>query len=252
VPADAAKPPQDAPEPHAAAERNVRRAAIRGAFLASALMIAVAGARDHLDGWMLGGAIVAVALSALLLAERDRVRAVRSESARAAEAEGGLAQALFQDLPDPLVLVNRRAIAIEANRAAHALLPGLKIGHPLSFALRSPDVLGAVEAVFRSGETRSVEYVDRVPTERAFEVRISIIRDGEAGEPPAAALYFRDLTEARRLEHMRVDFVANASHELRTPSRRFSASSRPCRGPRRTTRRRANGFSKSCAARPSA
>jgi two-component system phosphate regulon sensor histidine kinase PhoR len=59
--------------------------------------------------------------------------------------------------------------------------------------------------------------VDRVPTERAFEVRISIIRDGEAGEPPAAALYFRDLTEARRLEHMRVDFVANASHELRTP-----------------------------------
>ena len=42
-------------------------------------------------------------------------------------------------------------------------------------------------------------------------------------------LFFRDLTAARRLEHMRVDFIANASHGLRTRWPRSSGSSRPCR-----------------------
>jgi two-component system phosphate regulon sensor histidine kinase PhoR len=207
---------RDAPDPNPDAEspeRTARRAAIRGAFLASALMVAVAGARDHLDGWVLGGAIIAVTLSALLLAERDRSRAVRRASERAVSEDRGLTHALFQDLPDPVVLVNRRAVVVEANRAAHALLPALKLRHPLSFALRSPDVLDALEAAFRTGAPATVEYVDRGPAERTFEVRIGLV--GE--EPSTAALHFRDLTEARRLEHMRVDFVANASHELRTP-----------------------------------
>jgi two-component system phosphate regulon sensor histidine kinase PhoR len=204
--------------PNHSTESIVRRAAIRGAFLASALMVAVAAARDHLDGWMLGGAITAVTLSALLIADRDRVRTVRIEDARNRREEGGLAKALFEDLPDPVLLVNRRSVVVDANRAAHTLLPPLRLQHPLSFALRSPDVLGAVEAVFRTGEGQRVEYVERVPTERAFDVQISAVRAGDPEQlPSVAALYFRDLTEARRLEHMRVDFVANASHELRTP-----------------------------------
>ncbi len=35
--------------------------------------------------------------------------------------------------------------------------------------------------------------------------------------PPGAVLVFHDLTDLRRLERMRQDFVANASHELKTP-----------------------------------
>ncbi|HEX2510042.1 MAG TPA: ATP-binding protein [Microvirga sp.] len=195
-----------------------RRAALQGAFLASAVIVAVAAARDLLDGWLLGGAVVAVALSAVAIAGRDRGRRVRAEARRPAPSRG-VADALLANVPDPVILVDRRTIVVEANAAAKALLPGLRLRHPLSFALRSPDVLDGIDRVLRTGESLRVELVERIPTERAFEVLIGALNadttdlDREFG----VMLFFRDLTSARRLEAMRVDFVANASHELRTP-----------------------------------
>ncbi|HEX2554582.1 MAG TPA: ATP-binding protein [Microvirga sp.] len=129
----------------------------------------------------------------------------------------GAAGALLDGLPDPVVVVDRRSTVIEANRAARALLPGLRPGQALALGLRHPDVLDGVEAVFlRKGSLR-VDYSARLPTERTFEVQISALAVGSETGDGAALLYFRDLTEARRLERMRVDFVANVSHELRTP-----------------------------------
>ncbi|CAO4146218.1 histidine kinase [Methylorubrum thiocyanatum] len=130
-----------------------------------------------------------------------------------------IAEALLANIPDPVILVDRRVVVIEANPAARRLLPGLKLRHPLSFSLRAPDVLDGIEEVLRTGSAVRTEYATRVPTERAFEVQIGAlpIPDAPGGGEANVVLFLRDLTEARRLEAMRVDFVANASHELRTP-----------------------------------
>ena len=37
------------------------------------------------------------------------------------------------------------------------------------------------------------------------------------GEPAGAAVIVRDVTEQRRTDSVRRDFVANVSHELKTP-----------------------------------
>jgi len=51
---------------------------------------------------------------------------------------------------------------------------------------------------------------------RCLNIEASVA-GGEQDNEACAVLVFHDITELRRLEHIRKDFVANVSHELRTP-----------------------------------
>jgi two-component system phosphate regulon sensor histidine kinase PhoR len=54
------------------------------------------------------------------------------------------------------------------------------------------------------------------PRDRVLRLHASPLVD-PAGAPSGAVLVFHDITELRQLEQVRRDFVANASHELKTP-----------------------------------
>ncbi|KLK92868.1 ATPase [Microvirga vignae] len=207
------------PEGSFSGANPLRMAAFRGALLACLLLSLVALWRGYGDIWFVVGAISAIALS-LVLSHRQRQRLGQALQTRPkSSARSGMAEAVLAHIPDPVILVDRRAVILEANKAAYLLLPGLKVGHPLSFALRSPDVLDGIEEVLEVTTPLRIEYSERIPTERTFEVHIGPLHTEGPGVAvqSGVVLFFRDLTSARRLEAMRADFVANASHELRTP-----------------------------------
>ena len=196
---------------------GLTRAALAPAgLIVLAAILAVAGLTGAAASLVVG----ALAGWALGRAGRAEARPIPSEAAPRTVSDAVLAH-----IPDPVILVDGRAVVLAANEAARALLPGLREGTPISFALRAPDVLAGIREVAGSGTAALVGYTERVPTERAFEVQLGALRDpaggaqdgAESGAGPRIVLHFRDLTAARRLEAMRVDFVANASHELRTP-----------------------------------
>ena len=128
-----------------------------------------------------------------------------------------LTQSLIEAVDDPVLVVETGPRVVAFNGAAHKLWPSVAAGMPLTFTVRSPDVLQAVERVLRDEPRIAGTWSERVPVERLFAFTVSPVATASADPTRRAAIVFRDLTEARRLDMMRVDFIANASHELRTP-----------------------------------
>ncbi|WP_291958523.1 ATP-binding protein [Chelatococcus sp.] len=197
---------------------SARGIAIRTALVAVGIFSLTAALGGGSFLWTAGAAVLT--LSAAFALFRNTTPLQQRLKAPTKRREKGIPPAaVLAALPEPVVVVDRRSLVTGMNAAAKTMLPGLREATPLSFALRSPDVLGGIEAVLRDGETRSVELIERVPIERSHEVHIAPLEapGGSGADQRGAVLMFRDLTAARQLEHMRVDFVANASHELRTP-----------------------------------
>lgn len=203
---------------------------VLGAVLAAGAILAVLAWRGELSWPVLLAALAGVALA----------WAWPRRGAGNRPSDGALQVAIpllpsASVFPDPVILVDPRVVVVEVNAAARTVLPALKERQPLAFAMRSPEVLEAVPAVISTGEPARVEVAGRTGNEPTWEVRIRRLASGDRASlgEPAAALFFRDLSDQRRLETMRVDFIANVSHELRTPLASLSGFIDTLKGPAR-------------------
>ncbi len=135
-----------------------------------------------------------------------------------AERTGEPLEAVVAGLPDPVIALDRNGRVLALNEGARALAPALRQGEPVSLALRMPELIEAVGRAYATGAEQRVEYSERVPIDRWFELIVMPVnRPPNAGRPNLVLMTFHDLTPLRHVEEMRADFVANASHELRTP-----------------------------------
>jgi two-component system, OmpR family, phosphate regulon sensor histidine kinase PhoR len=163
---------------------------------------------------------VLVALAALIASARGDIApaALARDEPRAPRVGDPLIEAVLAGLPDPVVALDRRGDVVALNARAIAVAPALRPGEPVSLGLRVPEVLEAIRRARASGTAQRVEFSERVPLDRWYEVIVTPISSpGVAANPGLVLLAFHDLTPLRRVEEMRADFVANASHELRTP-----------------------------------
>jgi two-component system phosphate regulon sensor histidine kinase PhoR len=141
-------------------------------------------------------------------------------------------RALIEALPDAALLLDMGGNIQLANAHARKFFNVPAMQGPVSFFLRAPAILDAIEAGAKGGPTK-VRYRERGPFDRWIEAHIAPLpaQSGEARHTILVVL--RDLTEAEQLERMRADFVANASHELRTPLASLSGFIETLQGPAR-------------------
>jgi two-component system phosphate regulon sensor histidine kinase PhoR len=141
---------------------------------------------------------------------RDKIRDLEQEQAKATAILDGMVEGVIAvDGHNQIALMNERV------RAIFALGPGPVAGRSFLEVIRNADL----HEVLR--QTRTGDAVTRrelrlsTPVERRLQVnavRLALGRD-EVG----VVMVLHDVTELRRLEQVRTEFMANVSHEVRTP-----------------------------------
>ena len=126
-------------------------------------------------------------------------------------------RAVLGSMVEGVIAVDARQNILFANERAGQLLDfsvPLAVGCKLWEVVRHRPIHDLVERLLTSAETdsQSLDWVG--PAQRAFTVHAAPL----PGRPvPGAVLVLHDVTEMRRLERVRQEFVANVSHELKTP-----------------------------------